>query len=667
MTQSKLPLVALISGGKDSIFNILECIRNGYEIHCLAYLQPINHQEIQELDSFMFQSVGHNVVTQAYSDCLGIPLIVHQTDGKSKFRNLEYFNKNSQEKDEVEDLFVLLSKVLDQFPQIKGVTSGAIFSDYQRNRVENVCSRLGLVSVAMLWRREQDELLDTMIENDINAILIKTASMGLKPNVHCGKSISQLRDYLMKLKDDFQMNCCGEGGEYESLVLDCPLFSKLISIDKSRVIVEDPNSFTSSGHLLIEEFHLEEKHPSLYLDLKRKVLSDSSLTDHATPKIFINSPSDPVDISSNIETLERHSLFQFCNKGTYLYASATYDQILEIPLEQQVYYLMNHILKISSKHGFQTQDALQCLIFISDMDKFSIVNQGYSQFFQDAPPSRACVAFNEGLLSDLFIILILGDSRAYHRRILHVQSVSPWAPACIGPYSQASIFDNTIRVAGQIALQPISMQLVPMSQQSNKCLQNLQQILTALRSDLSNTIVCVIYVDKSIDSQSLKKEFLSKLNSFKTKYSLSTSYKWDPIVYWVPVHQLPKSANIEYLITAIDDQTEYVDYDCKEMDGITIRAIIVNERQFFLFLESMKDSWREETLSILLKKYQKKILFFNLFSSSQNSQYAKQILESFIKKKQSFNSFDTNLQTPPVHTFSTIEEKISVFVWGSFS
>ena len=65
--------------------------------------------------------------------------------------------------DEVEDLFLLLQDVLAAHPCIRGVAVGAILSSYQRVRVEAVCARLGLTSVAYLWQRNQDELLQEMV------------------------------------------------------------------------------------------------------------------------------------------------------------------------------------------------------------------------------------------------------------------------------------------------------------------------------------------------------------------------------------------------------------------------------------------------------------------------------------------------------------------------
>ena len=46
------------------------------------------------------------------------------------------------------------------------------------------------------------------------------------------------------------------------------------------------------------------------------------------------------------------------------------------------------------------------------------------------------------------------------RHILHVQSISAWAPSCIGPYSQACSAHGLVHFAGQIGLDPPTMQLV---------------------------------------------------------------------------------------------------------------------------------------------------------------------------------------------------------------
>ncbi len=47
--------------------------------------------------------------------------------------------------------------------------------------------------------------------------------MGLDPAKHAGKTLAQMRPVLRRLHAAFGLHECGEGGEYESLVLDSPL------------------------------------------------------------------------------------------------------------------------------------------------------------------------------------------------------------------------------------------------------------------------------------------------------------------------------------------------------------------------------------------------------------------------------------------------------------
>lgn len=91
------------------------------------------------------------------------------------------------------------------------------------------CERLGLTSVAYLWNRNQKELLSEMVENQMNSVLIKVCTMGLNKE-DLLKSIGDLKEKLFKLEEKFYVNVCGEGGEYESLTLDCPLYKKKINM-----------------------------------------------------------------------------------------------------------------------------------------------------------------------------------------------------------------------------------------------------------------------------------------------------------------------------------------------------------------------------------------------------------------------------------------------------
>lgn len=274
-----MKVIALISGGKDSTFNMMECVKRGHEIVALANLRPPNSvsarneriddddennkKELeQELDSYMYQSVG-NEMLEMYAQAMDLPL--YRADIRGQVLNTKLDYEPDDENDEVEDLYRLLAHVKEDMAskhgiQVEAVSSGAIFSTYQKNRVENVCKRLGLESLAYLWMRNQYELLTDMIESNIEAILIKVACIGLSPHKHLGKTIGELKPYLHELEGKYGINMCGEGGEYESLTLDCPLFKKKrIVVDDTQLCIHSNDAFAPVGYLIFKKFHLEDK------------------------------------------------------------------------------------------------------------------------------------------------------------------------------------------------------------------------------------------------------------------------------------------------------------------------------------------------------------------------------------------------------------------------
>ena len=127
-----------------------------------------------ETDSAMFQTIGWNNI-QLLADAMALPLFVGETDMVAKEEGKNYLPSAG---DEVEDLYMLLEKVKTEVG-VEAVCVGAILSDYQRVRVENVCLRLGLTPLAFLWRRDQAELLQEMVDTGMESILIKVTSRSL--------------------------------------------------------------------------------------------------------------------------------------------------------------------------------------------------------------------------------------------------------------------------------------------------------------------------------------------------------------------------------------------------------------------------------------------------------------------------------------------------------
>lgn len=207
-----MKFVGLLSGGKDSCFNIVKCQMYGHELLCLANLMP-PERNIEEMNSFMYQSAAHNALP-AQASCFEVPLLRRAISGSAKVQSMQY---TPTDNDEVEDLYYLLCLVKERFPDVMGVSVGAIVSNYQRIRVEDVCARLGLTVLSYLWQRDRKVLLDEIIDSGVVAVLVKVAGAGLEPSKHLGKDLGSLRPTLQRLHERFGLDLCGEGGEYETL------------------------------------------------------------------------------------------------------------------------------------------------------------------------------------------------------------------------------------------------------------------------------------------------------------------------------------------------------------------------------------------------------------------------------------------------------------------
>ena len=245
----------LISGGKDSIYNIIKCINNGYKLIAVGHLSP--QQKIDdkiEIDSYMYQTVGSELCS-SIAECLNVPYITKEIKGTTINKELNY---SETKNDEVEDLFELIKEAKEKFPNINAVSSGAILSTYQKNRVENICQRLNLISLSFLWKIDQSVLLNEMINNNMNSILIKVCAMGLDKE-DLMKSLKEMKNKLISLKDKYGVNVCGEGGEYESITLDCPIYKKRIVIDKYDIICHSKDIFSPVYYSVIKNWHLENK------------------------------------------------------------------------------------------------------------------------------------------------------------------------------------------------------------------------------------------------------------------------------------------------------------------------------------------------------------------------------------------------------------------------
>ncbi len=219
-----MKLAALFSGGKDSTYVINLAKQAGHDVTHLVTIISGNPS------SFMYHTANIGL-TSLQSECLGIPLVKAGSRGVKE--------------EEVKDL----KAVLKGLP-VDGITVGAIASKYQNDRVKRVCDELGLKVFAPLWGMDQIELLKRIIDAGFEVIFTAVAAEGLDESWLGRRLDAKAIGELKALNEKYGTNPAGEGGEYESLVIDCPMFKKKIDIRKSEKAWDNS---THSGYLDVKE------------------------------------------------------------------------------------------------------------------------------------------------------------------------------------------------------------------------------------------------------------------------------------------------------------------------------------------------------------------------------------------------------------------------------
>ncbi|GMI65167.1 hypothetical protein like AT3G04480 [Hibiscus trionum] len=557
-----MKVVALVSGGKDSCYAMMKCIQYGHQIVAVANLLPAD-DSVDELDSYMYQTVGHQIIV-SYAECMGVPLFRRRIQGSTRHQKLSYQKTPG---DEVEDMFILLNEVKKQIPSVTAVSSGAIASDYQRLRVESICSRLGLVSLAFLWKQDQSMLLQEMITNSIMAITVKVAAMGLNPSKHLGKEIAFLQPYLHKLKDLYGINVCGEGGEYETLTLDCPLFCNArIVLDEFQVVLHSSDSIAPVGVLHPLKFHLERKASNSSSgndktnDLCCENINSVSEVQGENPK-ECKSPDEPVPEVSDLIEVSSHRLHISKTEKNNTFSMCCWLQDPSGPsagLQEDLKLILGQIELQLVGCGLGWKHVLYIHLYISDMDQFTQANETYVRFItQDkcpfGVPSRSTIELPliQASLGRAYIEVLVANDQS--KRVLHVQSISCWAPSCIGPYSQATLHKEILHMAGQLGLDPPTMTICDggSTAELEQALQNSEAIAECFKCSISTSaILFVVYCSTNIPLDERPK-IHDKLDMFVNQLKRSHLDKdtkldvLDPIFLYILVPDLPKRALVE--------------------------------------------------------------------------------------------------------------------------
>jgi ABC transporter with metal-binding/Fe-S-binding domain ATP-binding protein len=216
-----MKLASLFSGGKDSVYSTYLAKQEGHEIVCLISIFSENKE------SFMFHTPSISKV-EKQAEVIGIPLLIWKTKGEKE--------------KELIDLKNAIKKAVKVY-EIEGIVTGAIQSVYQASRIQKICDDLGIKCINPLWQKDEEKYLEELINSGFEVIIVGVFAYPLNESWLGRKIDSRFIKEIIELNRKYKIHVAGEGGEFESFVLNCPLFSKCLKVFDKKILKEGENSF----------------------------------------------------------------------------------------------------------------------------------------------------------------------------------------------------------------------------------------------------------------------------------------------------------------------------------------------------------------------------------------------------------------------------------------
>jgi ABC transporter with metal-binding/Fe-S-binding domain ATP-binding protein len=206
-------MAGLFSGGKDSTFAIFKTTLQKHDLCCILMMHPCSD------DSLLFHYPTTNLLRKI-SSVIGVPAIEHSC-------NL------SEKNYEINELTYLIKKAVDEF-SIEGLINGCISSRFQLDIFQDICNKLRIKLVSPIWNIDSDYYYEQLLNHGFEIMITRVAALGLDSS-WLGKIITKENiSTLKKLSLKNKFNITFEGGEAETLVLDCPLYKKRIYVKDQR-------------------------------------------------------------------------------------------------------------------------------------------------------------------------------------------------------------------------------------------------------------------------------------------------------------------------------------------------------------------------------------------------------------------------------------------------
>lgn len=225
-------LAALYSGGKDSTHALWLALQRGWGVATLVTARPAR------ADSHMFHTPNLDL-TRLAGKAMGLPLHEIPVSGEPER--------------EVGELEAGLRPLVAS-GAVDGLLAGAIASDYQWARLNEVGHRLGVPCHVPLWRVDPERVLRDEVATGLKFMMVAAQSEGLDANWLGHTFDGPLIERLVAQAREHRFNVAGEGGEYETLVTDGPLFEQRIRIESYRVLEGE-----TSSYLVVDEAVLADR------------------------------------------------------------------------------------------------------------------------------------------------------------------------------------------------------------------------------------------------------------------------------------------------------------------------------------------------------------------------------------------------------------------------
>ena len=217
--------VSLFSGGKDSSWALYQALAQDRSVSRLLTVHPTG-------DSYMYHTPATELAELA-AESVGIDLV---EISPADFGADDVDDAGVQGDIELEPMEAALRKIADDDAvDLAGITAGAVESDFQTSRIQQMCNRLGIDLFAPLWQENPVELAESMFDAGFEIRIVQVAAYGLDESWLGRRYDADALADLLELREEYGVHPLGEGGEFETYVVDGPHMSNQIEFEYDTV------------------------------------------------------------------------------------------------------------------------------------------------------------------------------------------------------------------------------------------------------------------------------------------------------------------------------------------------------------------------------------------------------------------------------------------------